>query len=139
MSAKAASYVLDSYALLALLEDEPSAERVSEAVADSATTKYMSVVNFGEVLYVLERRRSAKASREVRQAFEDSPEITLVEVTVERAAMAAVLKARGGMAFADCFAAALAEETNGTVLTGDPEFAQVEGEVNIEWLTGKKP
>ena len=47
MSVKVASYVLDSYALLALLEDEPGAERVSEVIADSATAKYMSVVNFG--------------------------------------------------------------------------------------------
>lgn len=137
MSAKAASYVLDSYALLALLEDEPGAERISEVIADSAATKYMSVVNFGEVLYVLERRRSAKAAREVRRALEDSSEIGLVEVTVDRAAMAAAFKAKGGIAFADCFAAALATETNGTLLTGDPEFAQVGGEVSIEWLKSR--
>jgi ribonuclease VapC len=38
------------------------------------------------------------------------------------------------MSFADCFAAALAKRTKAVLLTGDPEFKQVEQEIMIDWL-----
>jgi predicted nucleic acid-binding protein len=43
------------------------------------------------------------------------------------------------MSYADCFAAALTKQKNGVLLTGDPEFKQVEREVSINWLTPRKP
>ena len=36
--------------------------------------------------------------------------------------------------FADCFAAALAKLKKAHLITGDPEFKQIESEVSIEWL-----
>lgn len=41
------------------------------------------------------------------------------------------------MAYADCFAAALARTRNAELVTGDPEFKEVEGEVKIAWLPTK--
>jgi predicted nucleic acid-binding protein len=38
------------------------------------------------------------------------------------------------MSFADCFAAALAKQKKALLLTGDPEFRQVEQEIAIDWL-----
>jgi predicted nucleic acid-binding protein len=38
------------------------------------------------------------------------------------------------MSFADCFAAALAKQKKALLLTGDPEFKQVETQVTIDWL-----
>jgi len=43
-------------------------------------------------------------------------------------------KVKGKMSFADCFAAALAKENKADLVTGDPEFKQVESEVKIHWL-----
>jgi predicted nucleic acid-binding protein len=48
--------------------------------------------------------------------------------------MAGELKARGGISYADCFAAALAIEKNAPLLTGDREFEQVADKVRIVWL-----
>jgi predicted nucleic acid-binding protein len=45
-----------------------------------------------------------------------------------------MLKARGSIAYGDCFAAALAKMKKAEVVTGDKEFKQVEGEVRILWL-----
>jgi ribonuclease VapC len=47
---------------------------------------------------------------------------------------AARFKARFRIAYADCFAAALAKRHKATVLTGGPEFRQVEKEVKVLWL-----
>jgi predicted nucleic acid-binding protein len=41
---------------------------------------------------------------------------------------------RGRLSLADCFAAALAFIEEAELVTGDPEFKQVEGEVKIEWI-----
>ena len=38
------------------------------------------------------------------------------------------------MAYADCFAVALAKLRNVEVVTGDPEFKEVDGEVKVAWL-----
>lgn len=47
---------------------------------------------------------------------------------------AAELKARYAMSFADTFALASALEHNATIVTGDPEFRQVEQLVRILWV-----
>jgi predicted nucleic acid-binding protein len=38
------------------------------------------------------------------------------------------------MSYADCFAAALAKERKAEVVTGDPEFKQIEPEVKVHWI-----
>ena len=38
------------------------------------------------------------------------------------------------MAYADCFAAALAKLHNAELVTGDPEFREVERDIRIGWL-----
>lgn len=127
-------YVLDSYALLAMLEDQPGAERVAEIISSPGGAVYLSVINLGEVLYIVERRRSTQAASEVAGAVVATEEIQLVDATFERTQIAANVKARGGLSYADCFAVALAQETGGTIITGDPEYAKVEKEIRVEWL-----
>jgi uncharacterized protein len=45
------------------------------------------------------------------------------------------LKVASKMGYLDCFAAALAQHLEAAVVTGDPDFRQVEGMVAIEWLS----
>jgi predicted nucleic acid-binding protein len=54
---------------------------------------------------------------------------------VELTRQAAAFKARGGLSYADCFAAALAKERKLELLTGDPEFKTLEKDIKISWLT----
>jgi predicted nucleic acid-binding protein len=49
----------------------------------------------------------------------------------ERVKSAAALRAVGGVSFADCFAAALAEELDAALVTSDPEFERLESEGRI--------
>ena len=54
------------------------------------------------------------------------------DLTIAR--QAAIYKATHKMAYADCFAAALAKIKNAELLTGDPEFKEVEKEIKVVWL-----
>lgn len=127
-------YVLDSYALLALLEGESGADRVAEIISDSTSRKYMSVVNVGEILYIVARRRSSSEAEQIMYALQTTDDIVLEEVSLDRAAAAARLKVAGGLSYADCFAAALAQEKNCVLVTGDPEFSVLQNVIAIEWL-----
>ena len=61
MAKKAKAYVLDTWAVIAYLEDEPSGAQVEELIATAHEEQipiYMSVVNVGEVWYTLAREVS---------------------------------------------------------------------------------
>ena len=128
--------MLDSWAVLAYLEDEKSGQAVAELLSEAGehgTPVLMSVVNVGEVWYILAREVSEteadKAIHELRQLG-----IEFMAVEWELARMAGSFKARYRMSFADCFAAALAKSHKAELITGDKEFKQVESEVQVRWV-----
>lgn len=132
-------YVLDSFALLAFLEDEPGAERVQQLLAageKGRATLAMSLVNWGEVLYALQRSKGAEV-REAAIGIIDQLPIDLVPPDRQQARAAADLKARHSVAYADCFAAALARARDAAGVTGDPEFKLLEKEARVVWLDRK--
>lgn len=133
-------FVLDSFALMALLQDEPGAERV-QALLESASRGehelYMSVVSLGEVMYTIEDRRGVGAAQQALAFIDQSP-VQLLDVDRSLALAAARLKAATGMGYADCFVAASAQLLDSTVVTGDLDFRQMEEEVAIEWLPQAK-
>lgn len=128
--------VLDSHALLVYFEKEPGWERVTRhltASANDESTLLLSVVNWGEVDYVTRRVYGPDAAAEVRGIIEDLP-IAIRDADRAGTQAAARLKAGGGLSYADCFAAGLADLTDGAVLTGDPEFEHIEDLVDVRWL-----
>lgn len=60
--------------------------------------------------------------------------IEIVDVDWALARQAAAFKARGGVAYADCFTAALARLRKGKVVTGGLEFKRLEDEVKVAWV-----
>ncbi|MCL4532465.1 MAG: type II toxin-antitoxin system VapC family toxin [Actinobacteria bacterium] len=129
-------YVLDSYALLAHLRDEPAAAHIRtflDRAQRGECLLYVSVINLGEILYRTEREYGSDRAGEVLRGIEVLP-ISLVAAGADLAIDAAHVKARYPIAYADCFAVALAQREGATVVTGDPEFRWVETIVDIEWL-----
>lgn len=129
-------FVLDAFALMAYLQDEPGRPRVEEVLREAASGAcevFMSAINLGEVAYNFERRRGLIATVEVLSGIDRTP-ISVVEVGRRMALQAARLKANHSLGFADCIAAALARELTATLLTGDRDFVAVQGFVPIEWL-----
>jgi predicted nucleic acid-binding protein len=128
--------VLDSWALMALYKDEPAAEAVEEHLAnasESGESLALCVINWGEVVYQFERAGGRTAAEAVISEIAQLP-IELVPADEALTRQAAAFKARGGLAYADCFAAALAKARKAELLTGDREFKALEKEIKIGWL-----
>jgi ribonuclease VapC len=136
MPRKPKTIVLDSWAIMSYLQGEPSAEKVADIIADAHEDHVpllMSVVNAGEVWYIIARRTSeADADRSIRELKQLG--IEWVDADWDIAHDAGRFKAKHKMSFADCFAAALAKQRKAHLVTGDHEFKQVEADVIINWL-----
>jgi uncharacterized protein len=136
MPRKAKAIVLDSWAIMAYLEDEPAAERVANIIADAHEEDvplFISVVNAGEVWYIIAREASeADANRSISELRQLG--IKFVDADWDLAREAAGYKSKHRMSFADCFAAALAKQRRAHLVTGDQEFKRVEQEITINWL-----
>jgi len=129
--------VLDAFALLSYLQEEPGHQRVRSLLEDAASGRVslsMCTVNFGEVLYWLERRRGAAAAYSLAANVRGLP-VRLVDADLDLTVRAARVKAVSPVSLADAYAAALAQRLGAAVLTGDPDFQRLEPAVAVEWLT----
>jgi predicted nucleic acid-binding protein len=128
--------VLDSWAVIAYLEGEPAAAKVADHIADAHENEiplFLSVVNAGEVWYIIARETSVSdADRSISELRHLGIEFIDADWTL--AHEAGGFKSKYKMSFADCFAAALAKHKKALLLTGDPEFKQVEPQIAIDWL-----
>lgn len=129
-------YVLDSFALLAHLQGEPGAtvvEEILSACERSEAAAWLSIVNFGEVLYITERERGLPAAEKVIAGIDQLP-VGVLDADRRRTFAAAHVKAHRAVSYADAFAIALARELDAQVVTGDPEFEKVEGLAVVCWI-----
>lgn len=131
-------YVLDSYALIAFFEGEKGQQQVVELMkeAEKGTCGLLlNVVNLGEIAYIVERERGLPRAQATLASIDELP-ITIVEVDRRLALAAAHIKARYSIAYADCFAAALAQENDAVLVTGDPEFKEPcqDSSIHVIWI-----
>lgn len=110
--------VLDSWALLAYLKDENSADRIESVWIEEGAT--ICSINLGEVLYIRMRGDGEDAAAtdidRVRQRLDViDPDWPLVSE-------AARIKAHGGLSYADAFCLATALRVEAPLWTGDPEI-----------------
>lgn len=129
-------YVLDGFALLAYLGGEAGMERVRALLQECAQGKrhaLLSLINLGEVLYIVEREHSLVKAQEVLAIVDQLP-IQVLPITRAGVLTAAHIKANYSIAYADAFVVAAALENQAAILTGDPEFETVSGMAQVEWL-----
>jgi len=129
-------YVLDSFALLAYLAAEPGEAQVKVILTAAQARRaeaYLSIINYGEVIYITEREQGLPTAQRAIAAIDQLP-IAVIEADRKQTFAAAHLKAHHAISYADAFAAALTEGLTATLVTGDPEFRKVEGRITIEWL-----
>ena len=121
-------YVLDSYAILAYFQAEPGGHRVKELLKQAKAedvTIFMSLINLGEVIYTTGRKLGEDKAKDIFGDIMLLP-IQLSEVTKDRVLSAARIKTQYPISYADAFAVSLAHELKAAIVTGDPEFKQVE-------------
>jgi ribonuclease VapC len=128
--------VIDSWAMLAWLQDEPSAATVDAFLQDAEAGKLqlvMSWINAGETFYILARRKGLPVAEEFLIRLPSLP-IRLVLPDRDAVIAAARLKSARQLAYADAFAASLALHEHATVITGDPEIAVLRDLVTVDWI-----
>ncbi|HLA97047.1 MAG TPA: type II toxin-antitoxin system VapC family toxin [Anaerolineales bacterium] len=131
----AAAKVLDTYALVAFFEDEPGADFVRSLLleAEAGNLKLaICVVNLGEFWYLIARTVSP-AQADALVAEIQGMSIEIVDADWELTYQAATFKAKGGLSYADCYTAALGKLRQAEVVTGDPEFQKLSGEIITTW------
>jgi ribonuclease VapC len=131
-------YVLDSFAILAVYRREAGEMRMRQLLTDPRNEHWMSVVNLGELYYRVGRERGVPLAEQALEWFGRQP-VQIIDAGWRLTRSAAGIKAAYALSYADCFAAALARQLGAAVVTGDPEFVQLERDriVEIEWLPPK--
>jgi ribonuclease VapC len=132
--------VIDSYALIGYLENEPFSEQFQLILASAQSGEshlYLHVIHLGEVYYITLRERGRDLADLAYSRIKAFPLKIIDHIAEELLLTAATFKANHPISYADSFAAALAMINNCSLLTGDPEFRSLEqqGIIAIEWLT----
>jgi len=130
------TYVLDASALLAFLEKKPSALKVNELLKESMRGRaliLMSAVNYGEVYGKALREYGPERAGTTMGVVSSLP-ITLVDATSARALLAAGVKVKYKLYYADSFAAALCFENKATLVTSDSDFRRLGHTFPVMWL-----
>lgn len=110
--------VLDSWAVLAYLKDEPAASRIEAEWLSQPPA--ISSINLGETLYMRIRERGEKAAAADISTIRRNS--TVIDPDWALVASAAQIKAAGGMSYADAFCVATAARMDAPLWTGDPEI-----------------
>jgi predicted nucleic acid-binding protein len=120
--------VLDSWALLAYLKDEPPAERIEKEWLSQGAA--ISSVNLGETLYIRIRERGETAATADIETIRRRCEVVNPDWALVFSA--ARIKANGGLSYADSFCIATAECLGAPLLTGDPEIIALSDHARCE-------
>jgi ribonuclease VapC len=123
--------VIDTSAILAILEDEPERRAFNEAI-EAAESRLLSVASFVETSIVVEVRRGAEGLREFDR-FLDAAGIEVVGTDPEQGRIARDAFSRYGkgrhpaaLNFGDCFAYALARRLDQPLLFKGGDFSKTD-------------
>ena len=128
--------VFDSWPVLEWMNRRQPATDVVESIlneAEAGTVRlFMSAINVGEVYYFVRKQYSDTLAESWRQASGTLP-ITIEAPTVDEIWDAALLKGKYPIAYADAFAAALAQKHRCPLVTGDSDFRAIT-DLELDWI-----
>lgn len=123
--------VLDTSAILAVLQDEPERRKFNEAI-EEAETRLLSTASFVECSMIVESRYGSDGVRDL-DLFTAKAQVSLVPVDEEQANLARHAfrkygKGRhpAGLNFGDCFSYALAQALGEPLLFKGNDFSQTD-------------
>lgn len=134
--AERSAFVLDTFALLAYLQDEAGTSRVESLLKNAANEKchiFVSIINLGEMLYIIERRGGVTKSQDALALIRQLP-IEVLPADEQAVFDAAHIKAGHTLSYADAFAVVATIRNSAVLLTSDSEFESVLSLIDVEWL-----
>lgn len=131
-----AGRIYDSFALLKLFQKEPGHLKVVKLLEDdrkSENSPLIQIINFGEIIYITKKDFGEPAKlRVIRSVLQMG--FRIISAADDLVYQAAELKGAYPISYADAFLLATAIRENAVIVTGDPEFKNVESLCQIEWV-----
>ncbi len=128
-------FLLDSSALLTLIEEEPGADRVEQVLRGHPTL--IPWVAALEVYYVTHQERGVDEAERRLAILEQLPGEILWQADAPVLRQAGRFKSAHRISLADAVIAAYAAVNDAVVLHKDPEYDSLEGQVGLESLPFK--
>jgi ribonuclease VapC len=123
--------IIDTSALVSILDQEPEAERIAHAIA-TASERMLSAANLVEIGIVMQVRRGDEAVRDLDLLLAKL-KIEIIAVSAKQANLARKAFQRFGrgrhparLNFGDCFAYALAKDSGAPLLFKGEDFSQTD-------------
>jgi ribonuclease VapC len=123
--------IIDTSALVAVLEQEAEAERIAHTLA-STSERMLSAANLVEVAIVMQARRGDDGARDLDLLLAklkvDIADVTAGQAEIARKAFRRYGRARhpANLNFGDCFAYALAKDKSATLLFKGDDFSRTD-------------
>ena len=128
--------ILDASAVLALLFDEPGAEKLEallQQAAEADKPLLITAANWAEVLYQMQRKRGGDGASAAK-AFQRTMPLEIVPLDRDLAETAAQLQHDHAFGLARAFAVALSKYKKARLVTADATLKPLEKLVKIFWL-----
>lgn len=124
-------YVLDTSALLTYIENEEGTSEIEallQKALDEEVVLYISTVSCIEVFYITWQEQGKEVATERLKSIDDL--MILQEPVVSQLnQIIGEIKATKAMSFADCCIAGLAKSKKAILVHKDPEYEQIENEI----------
>lgn len=128
--------VLEASGIMVYLEKKPGYEKIRDLLAKAAASGknlLISSVNIGELYYLLAQHHDIHEADKIIALVETFP-VDFIAVDAVLARQAALLHLKCKLTYEQCIAAALAKVKRGELITADPGFKIIEGDVKIDWI-----
>lgn len=137
-------FVLDSFALLAYLQEEAGVAYVDGLLNDARHRRVklsMHEVNVGEVYYWLFRRQGEETANYLYAQMRAYPVAFVDDLSSRLLLTAARLKAVYRISYADTFAVATAQLRRAKLVSGDPDLKPLvsDGIIQLAWPHHSRP
>jgi predicted nucleic acid-binding protein len=128
-------FLLDTSALMALIQDEPGADRVEYLLTHE--TSIIPWAALMEVFYMTMREKGQEEAEARFSMLKESPAQILWDMNESILLLAANIKAKNRISFADAIMAGFAIRQNAILVHKDPELGALIGFVELEALSYK--
>lgn len=130
------TFLLDTSALMSLIEDEPGAERVEYLLNNENTIIPWAALM--EIYYMTLRERGEEVAESRFSMLNSSPASIIWNMSEATVILSGIIKAKHRVSFADAIMAGIAIKNSAILVHKDPEMEALDDKVRMEILPYKK-